>query len=73
MKDVAALLRKYLGDDLELFVRELEDAPTTQGNLLWREFVNRIRKAAGIAPRPAPERGGLLELLEREEKNLLDE
>lgn len=69
MQDIVKILQDYAGNDLTELVRRLEDAPTTQRNILFREFVNRIRKAAGVSPRPDPERGGLLDIAEMEPDN----
>ena len=68
MKDVVAVLRAHTRDDAELraLVEELATTHTAQHNIIFAEFVRRIRKAAGI-PEPQKERGDLLQWLDQNE------
>ena len=66
MKDVVAILRRYIIDEAELcdLITELGESDTAQRNIIFAEFIRRIRKAAGIAAPIPAKRGDLLEWLD---------
>ena len=68
MKDVVAILRAHTTSDTDLraLVEELATTHTAQHNIIFAEFVRRIRKAASI-PEPQKERGDLLQWLDQNE------
>ena len=67
MKDVVELLR-YLNVNYELdeFLDALDQCDSARNNLIFRELVGRIRRAAGMPKHvPPPQaRGQLLDLLD---------
>ena len=68
MKDVVAVFRAHTTNDQELraLIEELATTHTAQNNIIFAEFVRRIRKAAGISE-PQKERGDLLQWLDQNE------
>lgn len=68
MRDVVAVLRAHTHDDAELvnLVNELAETATAQHNIIFAEFIRRIRNAAGISE-PHKERGVLLDWLDNDE------
>lgn len=61
MKDVADLLRAYVGDDrLPALLDDLAISETATSNRLWAEFVRRLRRAAGLPDRDLPDEPRLL-------------
>lgn len=66
MKDVATVLRGYVGDRLPQLLADLEATNSGQTNIYFREFLRRIRRGAGL-PVPVSEKEpkALLALMEK--------